>query len=87
MRQPTILDVLRAVTKAAAEHRGIRAWWYAPKKASLEVVIEPWPGGDPDCAAVATTLARMLGVTAVSVRIHDLPRDEGLYRLFRSHSP
>ena len=54
MRQPSILDVLRAVRDVGPTHPEVRAWWYAPgqrvrlqgvlageeARDALEVVIE-----------------------------------------------
>jgi hypothetical protein len=95
MRQPSILDVVRAVKTAAARHPEVTGWWYTPARllrlegdrpASLspapvlEVVVQHG-AVLPDFDALGRELAAMLRGATPSVRAHRGAAEER--RLFR----
>jgi hypothetical protein len=93
MRQPRILDVLRAVREVAASHPHVRAFWYAPPRRlhppgaatsagnAIEVAVEG--GAAEDLAGIASDVARSLGVPSVSARpFRGAGEDRQLYRLW-----
>jgi hypothetical protein len=95
MRQPSILDVLRAVREVGFTHPEVRAWWYAPGRRmrlqgtlageeggeALEIVIET-DAGAADLAGIGGDLADRLRRGPVSVRPHRGTGEERqLYRL------
>jgi hypothetical protein len=95
MRHAAILDVLRAVSEAAAAHPEIAVWWYAPERrlrlagersagkrgAPLQIIVEPSPGEVVDCAAIAAVLGRCLPEQHVEVRPRAATEEAHLYRL------
>ena len=96
MRQPSILDVLRAVREVGAVHPEVRTWWYAPlhrlrlqgalpssgAEPQVEVAIEVDKEGT-DLEGIAAQIAEQLGCGPVSVRPHRGVKEERqLYRLF-----
>ncbi len=95
MRQPTILDVLRAVRDVGPAHPEVRAWWYAPGRRvrlqgtlagegggeAVEIVVET-DAGAADLAGIGGDLADRLRRGPVSVRPHRGTGEERqLYRL------
>ena len=96
MRQPSILDVLRAVREVASAHPEVRAWWYAPvhrlrlqgalpsstDASWIEVAVEV----DKNVAnleGIAAQIAEQLRCGPVSVRPYRGAQEERqLYRLF-----
>ena len=103
MRQPSILDVLHAVSEVGASHPEIHTWWYAPVRrmrlrgemlreehgrAELEVVVEAG-SPDADLSRIGRELAESLGGGgAVSVRKHRGQAEERqLYRLLTRQEP
>jgi hypothetical protein len=96
MRQPSILDVLRAVREVALAHPEVRTWWYAPvhrlrlqgalpsgpDEARMEVAIEVDKHG-ADLEGIAAQIAEQLRCGPVSVRPYRGAQEERqLYRLF-----
>ena len=96
MRQPSILDVLRAVRDVGAAHPEVRAWWYAParrlrlqgalspsgEKPAIEIAIEV-DNDDADLKGISSKIEEVLGCRPVAVRPHRGPGEERqLYRLF-----
>lgn len=96
MRQPSILDVLRAVRDVGVAHPEVRAWWYAPAQrlrlqgevpsnrgaAQLEIAIEV-DKDSADLKGISAELEGVLGCRPVSVRPHRGAGEERqLYRLF-----
>ena len=101
MRQPSILDVLRAVREVGPTHPEVRAWWYAPgqrvrlqgvlageeARDALEVVIEA-DGDGADLPRIAGDLADRLRHGRVAVRRHRGNAEERqLYRLLSRGKP
>jgi hypothetical protein len=95
MRQPSILDVLRAVRDVGAAHPEVRAWWYAPaqrlrlqgavpeqgENPSIEIAIEV-DKDDADLKGISAKIEDLLGCRPVSVRPHRGSGEERqLYRL------
>jgi hypothetical protein len=95
MRQPSILDVLRAVRDVGRAHPEVRAWWYAPGRRmrpqggvaggeagdAVEIVVET-DAGAIDLAGIGGDLADRLRRGPVSVRPHRGTGEERqLYRL------
>jgi hypothetical protein len=95
MRQPSILDVVRAVSEVGPSHPEVRSWWYAPPRrlrlrgdreadgsrrpVTIEVVVEAPEGGFDELAA---ELSRHLRESPVSVRTYRGAGEERqLYRL------
>jgi len=103
LTQPSILDVLRAVTEVGAAHPEVHTWWYSPARrlrlrggeaprpgndAALEVVVEAQAAA-ADLGRIGLELAeRLRGGAPVVVRPH---RGEGeerqLYRLLTRDRP
>ena len=97
MRQPSILDVLRAVREVGMAHPEIRAWWYAPvhrlrlqgalpsstdQAPQIELAIEVDKHG-ADLEGIAAQIAEQLRCGPVSVRPYRGAQEERqLYRLF-----
>jgi hypothetical protein len=96
MRQPSILDVLRAVREVALAHPEVRAWWYAPvhrlrlqgalpsttDESQIEVAIEVDNHG-ANLEGIAAQIAEQLRCGPVSVRPYRGAQEERqLYRLF-----
>ena len=96
MRQPSILDVLRAVREIALAHPEVRAWWYAPvhrlrlqgalpstpDPSRIEVAIEVDKHG-ANLEGIAAQIAEQLRCGPVSVRPYRGAQEERqLYRLF-----
>jgi len=94
MRQPSILDVLRAVRDVGSAHPEVRAWWYAPArrlrlhgevpspsdKTGIEIAIQV-DKDDADLEGISSKIEQVLGCRPVSVRPHRGPGEER--RLFR----
>ena len=95
MRQPSILDVLRAVRDVGADHPEVRAWWYAPARRlrlqgavpssdetpPIEIAIEV-DKDEADLKGISSKIEELLGCRPVSVRPHRGPGEERqLYRL------
>jgi hypothetical protein len=94
MRQPSILNVLRAVRQVGPAHPEVRAWWYAPARRlrlhgalpegegdAVEVVVELDLQG-ADLAAIGGEIAQSLQSGPVSVRPHrGADEERQLYRL------
>jgi len=95
MRQPSILDVLRAVRDVGSAHPEVRAWWYAPGRRlhvegklageeggeAVEIVVET-DAGAADLAGIGGDLADRLRRGPVSVRPHRGTGEERqVYRL------
>jgi hypothetical protein len=95
MRQPSILDVLRAVREVGRAHPEVRAWWYAPGRRArpqgkpggegvgeaVEIVVET-DAGAIDLTSIGGDLADRLRRGPVSVRPHRGTGEElQLYRL------
>jgi hypothetical protein len=94
MRQPSILNVLRAVRQVGPAHPEVRAWWYAPARRlrlhgalpegegdAVEVVVELDLQG-ADLAAIGGEIAQSLRSGPVSVRPHrGADEERQLYRL------
>ncbi len=95
MRQPSILDVLRAVQHVGPAHPEVRAWWYAPARRvrlhgalpegegahAVEVVVETDMQG-ADLAVIGGEIAKSLRSGPVSVRPYRGTGEERqLYRL------
>jgi hypothetical protein len=94
MRQPSILNVLRAVRQVGPAHPEVRAWWYAPARRlrlhgalpegegdAVEVVVELDLQGT-DLAAIGGEIAQSLRSGPVSVRPHrGADEERQLYRL------
>ncbi len=72
MRQPTILDLVRAVTLVAPRHPDVLTWWHAPaqrlrlagelpqaRPTAIELVVEHGPNA-PDCVQIASQLEPLL---------------------------
>ncbi len=81
MRQPRILDVMRAVRAVAPDHPEIRAFWYAPaqrlhlagrapKAPEVEVAVEPRSPGSADFDVIARELSAQLRPATVAVRTY-----------------
>lgn len=102
MRQPKILDVVRAVTAVAPAHPEVRVWWYSPpvrfhlrgeaegssNGAALEIFLELGPEARIDFEAIAAELSARLWGNPVSVQVHG-GRVEGkqLFRILtREHA-
>ena len=101
MRQPSILDMLRAVKEVGSAHADVRAFWYAPTRRlrlqgelpgsqaseSVEVVVE---ADSPaiDLSVLGDALGRSLRGVPVTVRRHRGASEERqLYRLWsREHA-
>ncbi|HYZ90108.1 MAG TPA: hypothetical protein VE620_12490 [Myxococcales bacterium] len=96
MRQPSILDVLRAVRDVGAAHPEVRAWWYAPpqrlrlqgavpsagERPPIEIAIEV-DKGEVDLKGMSSKFEELLDCRPVSVRPHRGAGEERqLYRLF-----
>ena len=97
MRQPNILDFVRAVTALAPSHPDVKRWWYSPRTPfaleggsdeelasgrSYEVVVEAVPGIPLDFGSIASELSTHLHGSRVAVRAHrGGHEDPGLYRL------
>jgi hypothetical protein len=96
VKQPSILDVVRAVTELGSSHPEIRAWWYAPpkrlrlrgelepdgsrKQQVVDVAVEASSSADLD--ALAGELSRKLRGSPVSVRrFRGADEERQLYRL------
>ena len=96
MRQPSILDVLRAVRDIGAAHPEVRAWWYAPaRRLRLQGAVPPSSEGPPieiavevdkpeaNLEGISSKIEELLGCRPVSVRPHRGSGEERqLYRLF-----
>lgn len=96
MRQPSILDVLRAVRDVGVAHPEVRAWWYAPTRRLRLQGEVPSAGGNPeieiaievdkqkpDLEGISAKIEEVLGCRPVSVRPHRGSGEERqLYRLF-----
>jgi hypothetical protein len=101
MRQPSILDMLRAVKEVGSAHPGVRAFWYAPMRRlrlqgelpasqapeSVEVVVEA-DSSAIDLSVLGDALGRSLRGVPVMVRRHRGASEERqLYRLWsREHA-
>jgi hypothetical protein len=95
MKQPSILDVVRAVKQTSPAYATVNAWWYAPPErmrlagaselgtsSELEVVVEAAPASEVDCARIASAIAAALRVPSVRVRAHrGLEEARALFRL------
>jgi hypothetical protein len=96
MRQPSILDVLRAVRDVGGAHPEVRAWWYAPArrlrlhgevpspsdKTGIEIAIQV-DKESADLEGISSKIEQVLGCRPVSVRPHRGPAEERrLFRLF-----
>jgi hypothetical protein len=96
MRQPGILDMLRAVKEVGPSHAEIRTFWYAPPRRlrlrgevggtrpaeELEVVVEV-DAQAIDLGAIGAELQRSLRGVPVAVRRHrGASEDRQLYRLW-----
>ncbi|MGA2447516.1 MAG: hypothetical protein ABTD50_02435 [Polyangiaceae bacterium] len=80
IREPSVVDVVRAVQRIAPAHADVRVWWYAPSrrvgpdaKSSTSgrcvVVVERASLGEgSSCEAIARELAEILA--GVEVRDH-----------------
>jgi hypothetical protein len=83
MRQPSILDVVRAVKDVATTHPEVASWWYAPPQrlrlageqpgsgapvALVELAVEMNADCVPSCEAIARELSRSLRGAPVHVR-------------------
>lgn len=99
MRQPSILDVVRAVTEVGAAHPEVATWWYAPPQRlrlrgelppevqeppPVEVVVELGGSPDADYERIAGELAAYLSGGRVRVRAHRGANEER--QLFRLRS-
>jgi hypothetical protein len=97
VKQPSILDVVRAVTEVGPSHPEIRTWWYAPPKRLrlrgeleadgsrrqqiVEVAVEA-AASSADFDALASELSRKLRGSPVSVRtFRGADEERQLYRL------
>jgi hypothetical protein len=96
MRQPSILDVVRAVKTTAVRHPEVSGWWYTPARLlrlegdrpagltpppALEVVVEHGAVA-PDFDAIGRELAELLRGASLKVRPHRGAAEERrLYRL------
>ena len=101
MRQPSVLDILRAVKEVGPAHAEVRAFWYAPTRklrlqgelpgsqtsGGVEVVVEVDTPAI-DLTAIADELGRSLRGVPVTVRRHRGASEERqLYRLWsREHA-
>ncbi len=101
MRQPSILDMLRAVKEVGSAHAEVRAFWYAPTRRlrlqgelpgsqaseSVEVVVEA-DSTAIDLSVIGDALGRSLRGVPVTVRRHRGASEERqLYRLWsREHA-
>lgn len=96
MRQPRILDVVRAVRTVAHGHREVSAWWYAPPPRLrlagalpgddtsgpfVELAIEAPEDCHPDYDGIGRELSNALRGVPVRARRHAGAREER--RLFR----
>jgi hypothetical protein len=96
MRQPSILDMLRAVKEVGSAHADVRAFWYAPTRTlrlqgelpgsrapdAVEVVAEV-DSPAVDLAAIGDELQRSLRGVPVRVRPHGgTSENRQLYRLW-----
>jgi hypothetical protein len=85
MRQPRILDVVRAVKTVAHDHPEVAAWWYAPPQrlrlagalpetgaphALVELALEADGGRDAPFTAIARALSDSLDGVKVSARLY-----------------
>jgi hypothetical protein len=83
MRQPSILDVVRAVKEIATGHHEVSSWWYAPPQrlrlagalpasgaplALVELAVEMVGDCAPNCETIARELSRALRGAPVRVR-------------------
>jgi hypothetical protein len=97
VKQPSILDVVRAVAEIGPSHPEIRSFWYAPPKRLrlrgelepdgsrrqqiVEVAVEP-SSPSADFDALAGELSRKLKGSPVSVRrFRGADEERQLYRL------
>jgi hypothetical protein len=97
VRQPSILDVVRAVTEVSPSHPEIRTWWYAPPKRLrlrgeleadgsrtqqiVEVAVDA-VSPSADFDALASELSRKLRGSPVTVRtFRGADEERQLYRL------
>jgi hypothetical protein len=101
MRQPSILDMLRAVKQVGSAQAEVRAFWYAPTRKlrlrgevpgsqtpeSVEVVVDV-DSPAIDLSVIADALGRSLQGVPVTVRRHRGASEERqLYRLWsREHA-
>jgi len=86
MRQPSILDLVRAVTEVAPAHPEVAVWWYTraaePGAPPMVVVLEGREGARPDAARIGAELAERLGPGGAAVRLHGgAGETHALYRL------
>ena len=103
MRQPNILDFVRAVTALAPSHPGVARWWYSPRSPfalaggsdeepqtgrAYEVVVETVADAPLDFGAIASELSSHLHGSRVEVRAHRGDgEDPSLYRLLTAQAP
>jgi hypothetical protein len=97
VKQPSILDVVRAVGEIGPSHPEIRAWWYAPpkrlrlrgelepdgsrKQQIVEVAVE-LSSASANFDALASELSRKLRGSPVAVRsFRGADEERQLYRL------
>lgn len=97
MRQPSILDVVKAVTEVAPAYPQVATWWYSPgsafrlrgeldgageKRVPLEIAVEPVEQESPDLDRIASALAQHLWDNPVAVRTHRGPQEaDRLYKV------
>ena len=86
MRRPTILDLVQAVVKVAPSYPEVAVWWYRRASAvgvlPVMVVLEARDGVAPDTTNIASELGRLVGPSAVTVRMHEGAGEmQELYRL------
>jgi hypothetical protein len=103
MRQPRILDVVRAVKDIARGHPEVAAWWYAPPQrlrltgalpeagaphTLVELAIEGPAERDPGRETLARELSRSLNGVAVRIRTYRGDLEERrLFRLVSKDEP